>query len=210
MKIGSDNLLANYTLARQSSSKREDFTGSSGESGVTRTSAPTVAPSLPQQTSAFARALWTIGADKCETTSADTGIVDEFMELAKIACDLTPQVRAAQALRDAHADLESRVKERTRELAAESQSHQEALQHVVNLLRKVLTAQEDGRQAVRASEKNEPQRHREGRERPPYSVSSLCFLCVSVSLWFVSSSPSKAITPDAASIRREVTEGQKD
>lgn len=84
MKIGSDNLLANYTLARQSSSKREDFTGSSGESGVTRTSAPTVSPSLPQQTSAFARALWTIGADKSETTSADTGIVDEFMELAKM------------------------------------------------------------------------------------------------------------------------------
>ncbi len=83
MKIGSDNLLANYTLARQSSSKREDFTGSSEESGVTRTSAPTVAPSLPQ-TSAFARALWTIGADKSETTSGDTGIVEEFMELAKM------------------------------------------------------------------------------------------------------------------------------
>jgi hypothetical protein len=83
MKIGSDNLLANYTLARQTSSKREDFTGSSEESGVTRTSAPTVAPSMPQ-TSAFARALWTIGADKSETTSADTGIVEEFMELAKM------------------------------------------------------------------------------------------------------------------------------
>ncbi|SOC35436.1 hypothetical protein SAMN05892877_101355 [Rhizobium subbaraonis] len=83
MKIGSDNLLANYTLARQTSSKREDNAGSSGESGVTRTSAPSIAPTMPQ-TSAFSSALWTIGADKSETTSKDTGVVEEFQELAKM------------------------------------------------------------------------------------------------------------------------------
>ena len=64
---------------------------------------------------------------------------------AKIARDLTGQQQAAHALRDAHSALESRVIERTRALADEVTSHQAAQTHVVNLLRKVVTAQEDER-----------------------------------------------------------------
>ena len=64
---------------------------------------------------------------------------------AKIARDLTHQQDAAQGLTDAHAALEVRVGERTRELAAEVKSHQTSQLHVVNLLRKVVTAQEDER-----------------------------------------------------------------
>jgi two-component system, chemotaxis family, CheB/CheR fusion protein len=64
---------------------------------------------------------------------------------AKIARDLTGHQHAAQALRDAHTELETRVAERTRELGAEVKSHEAAQLHIVNLLRKVVTAQEDER-----------------------------------------------------------------
>ncbi len=64
---------------------------------------------------------------------------------AKIARDLTGNQRAAEALRDVHVELETRVAERTRELGAEVKSHQAAQDHIINLLRKVVTAQEDER-----------------------------------------------------------------
>jgi signal transduction histidine kinase len=64
---------------------------------------------------------------------------------AKIARDLTAQQRAAEALRLAHADLDKRVAERTKELETAIADQQAAQVNVVNLLRKVVTAQEDER-----------------------------------------------------------------
>jgi PAS domain S-box-containing protein len=64
---------------------------------------------------------------------------------AKIARDLTSQQRSEQAVRDAHAELEPRVADRTRELNTEIKGHEVAQRHVVNLLRKLVTAQEDER-----------------------------------------------------------------
>ena len=64
---------------------------------------------------------------------------------AKIARDLTEPQRAAEALRDAHADLDQRVAERTKELETAVAEQQAAQMNVVNLLRKVVTAQEDER-----------------------------------------------------------------
>jgi PAS domain S-box-containing protein len=64
---------------------------------------------------------------------------------AKIARDLTGQQQQAQALRDAHGALEAHVDERTRQLAEEVRLHHSAQVNVINLLRKVVTAQEDER-----------------------------------------------------------------
>jgi two-component system, chemotaxis family, CheB/CheR fusion protein len=64
---------------------------------------------------------------------------------AKIARDLTSQQRVAEALRQAHADLDHRVAERTKELENAIASQMASQVHVVNLLRKVVTAQEDER-----------------------------------------------------------------
>jgi PAS domain S-box-containing protein len=74
-----------------------------------------------------------------------TRLSDGSLGFAKIARDLTGQQQAAQALRDAHGALETRVDERTRQLAEEVKLHHSAQVHVVNLLRKVVTAQEDER-----------------------------------------------------------------
>ena len=74
-----------------------------------------------------------------------TRLGDGSLGFAKIARDLTGQQQSAQALRDAHGALETRVDERTRELADEVKLHHSAQVHVVNLLRKVVTAQEDER-----------------------------------------------------------------
>ena len=64
---------------------------------------------------------------------------------AMIARDLTTQERAAEAFRQAHADLDVRVAARTQELETAVADHKSAQRHVVNLLRKVVTAQEDER-----------------------------------------------------------------
>jgi two-component system CheB/CheR fusion protein len=64
---------------------------------------------------------------------------------AKIARDLTAQRRNAEELRQAHAELDQRVAERTRELESALAEHHAAQAHVTNLLRKVVTAQEDER-----------------------------------------------------------------
>jgi PAS domain S-box-containing protein len=74
-----------------------------------------------------------------------TGLSDGSLGFAKIARDLTGQQQTAQALRDAHGALETRVEERTRQLAEEVKLHHSAQVHVINLLRKVVTAQEDER-----------------------------------------------------------------
>jgi two-component system sensor histidine kinase UhpB len=64
---------------------------------------------------------------------------------AKIARDLSVLQRAAQELIDAHGTLEAKVADRTVALAAEAKSHQEAQISIVNLLRRLVTAQEDER-----------------------------------------------------------------
>ena len=64
---------------------------------------------------------------------------------AKIARDLTSRQRAADALRQAHADLDQRVADRTKELETSVTQQVAAQAHVVTLLRKVVTAQEDER-----------------------------------------------------------------
>ena len=74
-----------------------------------------------------------------------THLGDGSLGFAKIARDLSAKELAAQALRDASGALEVRVDERTRALAAEVKSHHSAQVHIVNLLRKVVTAQEEER-----------------------------------------------------------------
>jgi two-component system, chemotaxis family, CheB/CheR fusion protein len=64
---------------------------------------------------------------------------------AKIARDLSVQQRPADELRQAHADLDQRVADRTRELEISVAKHGAAQVHVVRLLRKIVTAQEDER-----------------------------------------------------------------
>jgi two-component system CheB/CheR fusion protein len=64
---------------------------------------------------------------------------------AKIARDLTSQQQSAEALRLAHAELDQRVADRTKELQTAVAEQQAAQVRVVNLLRKVVTAQEDER-----------------------------------------------------------------
>jgi two-component system CheB/CheR fusion protein len=60
----------------------------------------------------------------------------------KIARDLTQERRAGEALEKAHADLDVRVAERTQELETAVSDLQSSQAQVVNLLRKVVTAQE--------------------------------------------------------------------
>jgi two-component system CheB/CheR fusion protein len=64
---------------------------------------------------------------------------------AKIARDLTTQQRVADELRDSHAQLDQRVADRTLELRTAVADQESAQRHVVNLLHKVVTAQEDER-----------------------------------------------------------------
>jgi two-component system, chemotaxis family, CheB/CheR fusion protein len=110
-----------------------------------------------------------IAADELERARRDGGAIDERYHVrsdgtlfyasgvttrlgeesglgfAKIARDLTAQQRAAEALRHAHADLDKRVAERTKALETAIAYQQAAQVNVVNLLRKVVTAQEDER-----------------------------------------------------------------
>ena len=64
---------------------------------------------------------------------------------ATIARDLTGQQRAADALRKVYGELDERVATRTTELETSVKAMQSSQLHVVNLLRKVVTAQEDER-----------------------------------------------------------------
>jgi PAS domain S-box-containing protein len=66
---------------------------------------------------------------------------DGGIGFAKIARDLTQQRDSAQALRTAHDSLESRIKERTRDLEGEKTS-------VTELLHRVVSAQEDERMRI--------------------------------------------------------------
>ena len=67
---------------------------------------------------------------------------------AKIARDLTAQRRAELDLQAARAELEDRVTQRTSELQAEVVRRADAQEHVMDLLRKLVTAQEDERARI--------------------------------------------------------------
>ncbi len=67
---------------------------------------------------------------------------------AQIARDLTTPRRAAMELEGAHAQLEARVAERTSELQSEVTRRTEAQDHVMSLLRQLVTAQEDERARI--------------------------------------------------------------
>jgi signal transduction histidine kinase len=67
---------------------------------------------------------------------------------AKIARDLSAQRSAADALRQAHDDLEGRVLLRTSELQAEVGQHEVAKREVTTLLRRLVTAQENERARI--------------------------------------------------------------
>jgi two-component system, chemotaxis family, CheB/CheR fusion protein len=69
----------------------------------------------------------------------------EGLGFAKIARDLTAEQHAAETLRLAHDELDHRVAERTRALQSAVDEQQLAQDHIVSLLRKVVTAQEDER-----------------------------------------------------------------
>jgi two-component system, chemotaxis family, CheB/CheR fusion protein len=83
----------------------------------------------------------------CSGVTTRLGDATEF-GFAKIARDLTLNRQADTALRNAHAQLESRVRERTRELQSRVAEHAAAEEHVTALLRKVVTAQEDERTRI--------------------------------------------------------------
>ena len=70
------------------------------------------------------------------------------MGFAKIARDLTSQREAADALQDAHNDLEVRVQTRTAELEYEMRSHASAKEAVTNLLHRIVNTQEDERRRI--------------------------------------------------------------
>jgi two-component system CheB/CheR fusion protein len=72
----------------------------------------------------------------------------ESLGFAKIARDLTSQREAELALQEAHAGLEARVQQRTRALQDENQRRGAAQEHVLSLLRKLVTAQEDQRARI--------------------------------------------------------------
>jgi PAS domain S-box-containing protein len=67
---------------------------------------------------------------------------------AKIARDLTVQQHVAKALRESHSRLDQRVAERTQELETAVADQESARKQVVNLLRKLVTAQEDERARI--------------------------------------------------------------
>ena len=74
---------------------------------------------------------------------------------AKIAADLTERKRNAEALQRAHDEMEMRVLERTRELAetnaalvAEINERQAAEEQKIDLLKKLVTTQEDERRRI--------------------------------------------------------------
>ena len=67
---------------------------------------------------------------------------------AKIARDLTAQREAAVALQRANDDLEMRVGVRTSELADEVRAHEAARIEVTNLVRRLVTSQEDERRRI--------------------------------------------------------------
>jgi two-component system CheB/CheR fusion protein len=66
----------------------------------------------------------------------------------KIARDLTMQREAELDLERAHNELEERISERTAELQAEVTRHTGAQQHVLRLLHRLVTAQEDERSRI--------------------------------------------------------------
>lgn len=80
--------------------------------------------------------------------SGTTTRLTDGLGLAKIARDLTERQNAADALRAAHADLENRVRQRTDQLTAEVQATAAAHQRVSDLVRKLVTAQEDERRRI--------------------------------------------------------------
>ena len=67
---------------------------------------------------------------------------------AKIARDLTPRRQAELALTQAHADLESRVDQRTKQLRAEVERRGAAQQEIAQLLKRLVTAQEEQRARI--------------------------------------------------------------
>jgi PAS domain S-box-containing protein len=77
--------------------------------------------------------------------SGATTLLGDGLGFAQIARDLTVPHRAAEALREARAETDRRVAEHTRELQSVVAEHGEAQEHVVSLLRKIVTAQEDER-----------------------------------------------------------------
>lgn len=80
---------------------------------------------------------------------------DKLIGYAKIARDLTAQMEAAEELRDAREQLEARVQERTAELAAANESLRREInerkiaeERRVELLRRIVTTQEDERRRI--------------------------------------------------------------
>jgi two-component system, chemotaxis family, CheB/CheR fusion protein len=80
--------------------------------------------------------------------SGVTTKLGDALGFAKIARDLTAQRDADVALKHAHATLEERVRDRTRELEAEVARRASAQDHVMSLLRKLVTSQEDQRARI--------------------------------------------------------------
>jgi PAS domain S-box-containing protein len=72
----------------------------------------------------------------------------EDASFAKIARDLTSQKQSAEALQQAHDDLEQRVTDRTKELRASVAEHEMAKTSVTNLLHRIVSAQEDERRRI--------------------------------------------------------------
>jgi signal transduction histidine kinase len=70
------------------------------------------------------------------------------MGFAKIARDLTESEDAKVALERAHQELEGRVERRTAELALEVRGHTAANKQVLELLRRIVSAQEDERRRI--------------------------------------------------------------
>ena len=79
------------------------------------------------------------------TTRVGSDATKGFM---KIARNLTAQQEAEQALQQEYGRLDDRVRERTAALQAEVVQHAGAREHVVNLLQKIVTAQEDERKRI--------------------------------------------------------------
>jgi two-component system CheB/CheR fusion protein len=70
------------------------------------------------------------------------------MGLAKIARDLTARQQAERAVQEAEHAVDTRVEQRTSVLSAEVQQHVAAEQHVTQLMRKLVTSQEDQRARI--------------------------------------------------------------